>query len=155
MPSLAQIHGLDRLQQAQKMGIMPPIEDTSGGELEAVLTQDTHLQRLLIEEEAFMNEVVEVYVHPSTNENDPPQFILSVNGINQPVFRGSITPIKRKYLEVLARMKETKFSQNQEAPGEARNALIPRTAFVYPFEIRRDPNPRGAAWLYAIMAENQ
>lgn len=108
-----------------------------------------------IELEKFMNDIVEVYVYPSTNESDVPHFILNVNGVNQPVFRGNVTPMKRCFLEVLARMKETRHSQgamNYQNP-EASNALIPRTGQVYPFEVRKDPSPVGGAWLARILQE--
>ena len=116
---------------------------------------DPDLQQRILKQEAFMAEIVEVYVYPSASENDPPHFILNVNGINQPVFRGSVTKMRRAHLEVLARMKETKFSQNSMNymnPDQG-NALIPRTAQVYPFEVRNDPNPIGRVWLDKLMRE--
>jgi len=129
------------------------LEDLGGGEIESVL----NYEKLAIEEEAFMNERVVVYVHPSANDNDPTHFILNVNGRNQPVFRGNETPMRRMYLEVLARMKESKFSQRtyDQTNPEASNALQERTAVVYPFEVREDPNPKGRAWLRAIQMEDQ
>lgn len=102
-----------------------------------------------------MNEIVEVLVHSSSDENAPDHFILNVNGVNQPVFRGNVTPMKRMFLEVLARMKETKYSQRTmdfSAP-ERSNQIIPRTAQVYPFEIVKDPNRNGSAWLHKILSE--
>lgn len=149
----AQIKGLEAMRRSG----VSVLEDTSGGEFEAIVTQDPGLQKQILEEEVFMNEIVEVYCYPSTNENEPPHFTLSVNGTNQPVFRGSVTPMKRKYLEVLARMKQTAFTQPARdiMNPEAGNQLIGRTALVYPFELRKDPNPRGPAWLAAIVSENQ
>src|SRR5512147_2256507 len=67
----------------------------------------------LAADEAFMNEHVTIMIHPTTDENQPNHVILNVNGVNQPVVRGVQTVVKRKYLEVLARMKETKYSQPQ------------------------------------------
>lgn len=115
---------------------------------------DANLNRL-IAQETFMNEIVEVFVHSSSDENAPDHFILNVNGSNQPVFRGHVTPMKRMFLEVLARMKETKYSQRNmdfSAP-EKSNQIIPRTAQVYPFEIVKDPNRNGPAWLHKILSE--
>lgn len=131
------------------------LEDTSGGEIESVLNDDSGLTQV-VKDEAFMNEVVVVHAHASTNENDPPHFILSVNGTNQPVFRGQNTPMKRKYLEVLARMKTTNFTQppRDNMNPEPGNALIPHTGMVYPFQVIEDKNPRGPAWLSAILQEN-
>jgi len=114
-----------------------------------------HTLAAVLDQAKFMEEVCDVYVHSGSNETDPGHFILNVNGINQPVFRGQVTPMRRKYLEVLARMKETKFSQPARDSGnpEPGNALIPRTMQVHPFEVRNDPNRLGPAWLRQILAE--
>jgi hypothetical protein len=129
------------------------------GDVGLQLTTDTihddkHLAKVL-EDEAFMNEIVHVYVHSPSDEQAATHFILNVNGVNQPVFCGNITPMRRKYVEVLARMKETKFSQPAQnlANPEAGNVLIPRTVQIHAFEVRKDPNPLGQAWLGQILAE--
>lgn len=110
--------------------------------------------RTLASDEAFMHETVVVYVHPTTDENQPPHVILNVNGTNQPVIRGVNTPMKRKYLEVLARMKETKYTQmtpNPAAPDVSE--MRARTALVYPFDLIEDSNPKGRAWLNNVLSE--
>ena len=107
-----------------------------------------------LQDELFMEEIVTVYLHPSTDENQPPHVIVNVNGTNQPILRGVPTPIKRKYLEVLARMKETKYTQRVPNASEPdRMVLEPRTAIVYPFDLQEDRNPKGRAWLNHILAE--
>lgn len=138
-------------------GVVNVLDDVSGGEIEAVLNRDPAILKKVADEEVFMNEIVTVFVHPSTNPNDPPHFILSVNGMNQPVFRGQATPMRRKYLEVMARMKETRYTQpaRDMMNPEAGNAMLPATGVVYPFQILEDKNPRGFAWLQAILSENQ
>lgn len=105
-------------------------------------------------EEAFMNELVTVMVHSSTDENQAPHVLLNCNGINQPVVRGVPMEIKRKYLEILARMKETKYTQvtpNPAAPDVTE--FRPRTGLAYPFELVEDKNPKGRAWLQQVLAE--
>jgi len=109
--------------------------------------------RQLAADEAFMNEIVTVRVHETTDENQPPHLIVNCNGMNQPIIRGQDTPIKRKYLEILARMKETKYTQVQHADAPDRLDLRARTALVYPFDLLADPNPKGRAWLNHIIAE--
>jgi len=111
--------------------------------------------RQLASDEAFMEERVTIMIHPTTDENQPNHVILNVNGVNQPVVRGVPTTIKRKYLEVLARMKETKYSQPQRdmANPEYGNQVMGRTALVYPFDVHEDANSKGRAWLQNIMAE--
>lgn len=110
--------------------------------------------RELAASEAFMNEMVEVMVHSSTDENQAPHVILNCNGTNQPILRGVPTRVRRKYVEILARMKETKYSQvtrNPAAPDQI--DMIARHGLAYPFELMHDDNPRGRAWLANVLAE--
>ena len=110
--------------------------------------------RELAASEVFMNELVEVMVHSSTDENQAPHVILNCNGTNQPILRGVPTRVRRKYVEILARMKETKYSQvtrNPAAPDQI--DMIARHGLAYPFEMLSDENPRGRAWLQNVLAE--
>ena len=104
--------------------------------------------------ESFMNEVVTVLVHSSTDENQSPHVIVNCNGVNQPIVRGVPTVIRRKYLEILARMKETKYTQvtpNPAAPDVSE--MKARHGLAYPFEVIEDANPKGRAWLNNVLAE--
>ena len=108
----------------------------------------------LASSEVFMNEQVTIMVHSTTDENQPPQVIVNCNGMNQPIIRGYPTTIKRKYVEILARMKETKYSQvtrNPAAPDQI--DMVARHGLSYPFDLVEDKNPRGRAWLTNVMAE--
>jgi len=110
--------------------------------------------RELASSELFMNEMVTVLVHATTDENQSPHVILNCNGTNQPIMRGVPTTVRRKYVEILARMKETKYSQvtrNPAAPDQI--DMIARHGLAYPFELMEDANPRGRAWLSNVMAE--
>lgn len=108
----------------------------------------------LASSEVFMNEHVTIMVHSTTDENQPPQVIVNCNGMNQPIIRGYPTTIKRKYVEILARMKETKYNQvtrNPAAPDQIE--MVARHGLSYPFDLVEDKNPRGRAWLTNVMAE--
>ena len=108
----------------------------------------------LASSEVFMTEHVTIMVHSTTDENQPPQVIVNCNGMNQPIIRGYPTTIKRKYVEILARMKETKYSQvtrNPAAPDQI--DMVARHGLSYPFDLVEDKNPRGRAWLTNVMAE--
>lgn len=108
----------------------------------------------LVAEESFMNEPVTVEIHTTTDENQPPQVIVNVNGVNMVFFRGIPTVAKRKYVEVLARMKETKYTERLANPMDPSSIEhIPRTVLVYPFSVLEDKNPKGRAWLAHVMAE--
>ena len=68
--------------------------------------------------------------------------------------RGVPMRVRRKYVEILARMKETKYSQvtrNPAAPDQI--DMIARHGLAYPFEMLSDENPRGRAWLSNVLAE--
>ena len=108
----------------------------------------------VVKEEKFMEEIVVVMIHPGNNENDAPYAHLNVNGMNQIIPRGQNVPIKRKYLEVLARMKETRYNQvtrNPSAPDQV--DMVARHGLVYPFDLVEDPNPKGRGWLNNVLAE--
>lgn len=110
--------------------------------------------RQLAADEAFMNELVTVMIHSTTDENQAPHVIVNCNGTNQPIIRGVPTKIRRKYVEILARMKETKYTQvtpNPAAPDVSE--LRARHGLAYPFDLVDDANPRGRAWLQNVLAE--
>ena len=104
--------------------------------------------------EAFMNELVTILVHSTTDENQAPHVIVNCNGVNQPIMRGVPMQVKRKYVEILARMKETKYSQvtrNPSAPDQI--DMVARHGLSYPFDLVEDKNPKGRAWLSHVLAE--
>ena len=108
----------------------------------------------LAADESFMNEMVTVMVHSTTDENQAPHVIVNCNGTNQPIIRGVPVAVKRKYVEILARMKETKYTQltpNPAAPDVSE--LRARHGLAYPFDLVEDKNPRGRAWLNNVLAE--
>jgi hypothetical protein len=104
--------------------------------------------------ERFMNEMVVITVHESPNEEDLPVVCPMVNGTGQPIVRGYPTAVKRKYVECLARAKETKYKQVQmDANDPSSLKMVPRTVLAYPFAIERDDNPNGRAWLRDIIRQ--
>ena len=108
----------------------------------------------LVADEAFMNELVTVMIHSTTDENQPSHCVVSCNGMNQPIMRGYPTTVKRKYVEILARMKETQYTQvtrNPAAPDQI--DMVARHGLCYPFDLVDDKNPRGRAWLQNVLAE--
>ena len=102
--------------------------------------------------EAFMNEMVTVEIADTTDENLASSFLLNVNGRNLPMVRGVPLQIRRLYLEVLARCKETKYRQEIDPIHLDKTTMVPRTAYAYPFQVTAD-SPKGRAWLKAVMAE--
>lgn len=115
------------------------------------VTGDRALKQL-VEEDTFMEEPVEIMIHQGYGDSDPDHVVLNCNGTNMVVFRGVATTVKRKYVEILARMSETRYSQRRHPINLDQSDLIPRTGLVYPFDVVTDENPKGRAWLRAIIA---
>jgi hypothetical protein len=117
---------------------------------------DNELGRVAAQE-AFMNEPIKIRLATTTDPNATPYAIVTVNDVrNRAVIpRGVPFDVKRSHVEVLARMRETRYTQpnrNMSDP-ESGNGLVPQHAMVYPFEVLHDPNPKGRAWLERVMSE--
>lgn len=110
----------------------------------------------LAADEAFMHERVKILIHSTTDANAPPYFRGGVGQDQETVLRDVPTWVYRKTLEVIARMKETRVSQDltPNAQGEITAAsLRGHTGLSYPFVLLEDKNPRGPAWLANVLAE--
>ena len=105
-----------------------------------------------VELERFMNEHVLVRVHDSNDENAVQAIPLGVNGITQWVMRGAPQEIRRKYVEVLARARQTTYKQSAPRVELTDSRPEPKTAMSYPFSVERDTS-KGMAWLREIMAQ--
>ncbi|MBO9679559.1 MAG: hypothetical protein J7556_15055 [Acidovorax sp.] len=103
--------------------------------------------------EAFMNEPVMVTVMSGGKDNEAPFVQVAVNGVIQMFRRDVPIVVKRKYVERLARAKEAGYDQTvDDRLGEKMNQLQQKHSLRYPFQVNRDDNPRGAAWLRAVLA---
>ena len=103
--------------------------------------------------EAFMNEPVMGTVMSGGKDNEALYVPVAVNGVTQMFKRDTPIVVKRKYVERLARAKETGYDQTvDDRLGERMNSLHNRHSLRYPFQVNRDDNPRGAAWLRSILA---
>ena len=119
------------------------------------ITGNPDLARIAAEE-AFMNDFMKIMIFPTTDANASPYATLSVNGERVIVRRAVKTVVKRKHVEVLARMKETRYSQdlNPNSNGEiTTDSVRGHSALAYPFTVLEDPSPKGGAWLEHILAE--
>lgn len=103
--------------------------------------------------EAFMNEPVMVTVLSSGKDNEAMYVQVAVNGVIQMFKRDTPIVVKRKYVERLARAKETGYDQQvDDRMGERMNILQSRHSLRYPFQVNRDDNPKGQAWLRSVLA---
>jgi len=127
-----------------EFGVVPNLSDEL---IDAPVTMEG------LELEAFMNEPVMVTVLSGGKDNEAPYVPVAVNGVTQMFMRDVPMVVKRKYVERLARAKETGYDQTvDDRMGERMNILHNRHSLRYPFQVNRDDNPRGAAWLRAILA---
>lgn len=107
-------------------------------------------------EEKFMHDVLKIMIFPTTDPNAPPYAQVSVNGQMTAIPRAIPVPVHRKHVEVLARMRETRITQDMtpNAQGEiTTDSLRGHTGLCYPFSVLHDPDSRGGAWLANILAE--
>lgn len=101
---------------------------------------------------AFMEELVEVEVHESTDPNAEPVVDLYCNGIPQRFLRGVPIAVKRKYVQILADARQTSMTTVVKVDGEnVINRINKHSALRYPFRVVRDDNPRGRDWLRAAL----
>lgn len=102
---------------------------------------------------AFMEEPVDIMVHETTDPNEQMLVDVYCNGIPQRFIRGQVQTVKRKYVEILARAKQTSIStKTVTTTDDVINRIDKHTALRYPFSIVSDPNPKGAAWLKSVLA---
>lgn len=126
--------------------------ETDDSSIDSIATSDLGS---VAREEKFMHDPVTIVIMSTTDANAPPYADVSVNGQKVVVRRNVKTVVLRKHLEVLARMKETRWLQPQDLIGAVgMESLRGHTAHVYPFQVISDPNPLGGAWLDHIMAED-
>lgn len=124
-------------------------KDTRG--IDVVSARDFVAQAEL---EDFMNDILTIYVHPSNNKEDNPVIVPNVNGVNQPIVRGQDCRVKRKFVEALARGRDTRYEQKFPDKSEPdKYIMAPDTVVTNSFVVRKDPHPKGHEWLQAILAE--
>lgn len=103
----------------------------------------------------FMEEPVRVYIQESNGDFDESSFTIWVNGRPETFTEGQEKTVARKYLEGLARAKKTTYRNSRKTRDDGENfyQYIPRTGVRYPFAVVEDRNPRGRAWLEAVLRQ--
>lgn len=107
-----------------------------------------------LEDMAFANEIVTVMIHESTDKSANPFPEVIVNGRVQRFVRGHEQQVRRCYVEKLARMKLTTYSnlKTKDVDGEDVYRYPSSTGLQFPFVVI-DDSPKGVAWLKGILAE--
>jgi hypothetical protein len=121
---------------------------TPGAEVEPV----TSLGMDAIDLEKFMHEMVTIYVHPTREKGTLDVITPNANGINQPIIRGVNTPVRRKYVEALARCHSIRYEQRVQNPSQPENIqMVEKRVPDYPFDVVEDTK-LGKEWLKKIYA---
>jgi hypothetical protein len=104
--------------------------------------------------EAFMNQKLLININLSGNKEDLPVLLPNINGINHPILRGVDTWVKRKFVEVLARTRLTRYEQRIPDPMHPDKFVMDRhTSVKDPFIVKKDPHKFGRNWLEGILRE--
>ncbi len=110
---------------------------------------------------AFNEEILEVMISESNEQNPEHYVFLKVNGRgampnNVPwVPRGVPVKIARKYVERLCRAKPVNIRtvEARDMDGALTTRIHRTSALKYPFSVIYDPNPKGRAWLSNLLSQ--
>lgn len=104
----------------------------------------------------FNEDVLEIRLEPSSEENAPTVIDVTVNGETVWIPVGQDIRIKRKFVEVLMRSKPVAISTAHEDIGAKviNNRIVRNTRAKYPLSILSDPaQGKGIEWMRRIRAE--
>lgn len=103
----------------------------------------------------FMAEPISVRIATSTDKNAEQIFEININGRLELFRRGETKTVPRYFVDRLARLKETTYTQQEVLNNEGIKDILyqPHTGLKYDFSVTRDDHPRGGEWLRAVLAE--
>lgn len=105
--------------------------------------------------ELFMNEMLVIQIHDTTDKNAPPRVFVGDNGEMLWLPRKVKIRIPRRFVERLAQSHEASYTQERNPDPNADEGMVTRksSAQPYPFSVLYDPNPMGQRWLRRTMRE--
>jgi len=103
----------------------------------------------------FMNEPITIRIATSTDKNAEQCFELNINGKAEFFRRGETKTVKRHFVDLLLRLKQTVYGQDMVINKEGIKSYVypASTGLKYDFAITRDDNPLGKSWERAVLAE--
>lgn len=106
--------------------------------------------------EKFMAEPIVIRIHRTADKNEPPIAELGLNGVKAFVPRDKPVRLPRAYVEILARSQVRNYSQERNPDPNADEGMFTKRhgGASYPFQVIKDDNPRGRAWLARITHES-
>lgn len=103
-----------------------------------------------LDEEAFMQQPIEVHMHDAPDENEPQYAEVTVNGVYKLIHRGTTATIPRSHVGVLCDAKQQRVQQKRIVGSDGSMSYQEQvvTRLSYPFSVIHDPAGRkGADWL--------
>lgn len=101
---------------------------------------------------AFMEELIEVEVHESTDPNAMPIIDVYCQGVPQRFVRGMRQTVKRKFVQILCDARQQSLRTTTKVDGEGVvNRIDKHSALRYPFSVTHDANRAGRDWLRAAL----
>lgn len=130
-----------------------PTKDSQVGEPKLVAVAERMPDAEKLANLAFMAEKVTIRVGTSSDPNVEQVFELNIGGRAEFFRRGETKTLPRNFVDHLARMKVTKYSQQEVVQDGIKQIVnIPHTALKYDFAMVADANPKGPDWLKATLA---
>lgn len=124
-----------------------------GQNLVEPITKDA-LNKEYQEELAFMDEMLDIMLHESTDKNAEDPVPVGCNGVFVYIKRGQPTRVKRKFVNhLIAKNTRVSTPEYTNAAGERAFKIVQQQGLKYPFSILKDPSHKGGEWLARRMAE--
>ncbi len=118
---------------------------------DVVLASPEDMKKSYMSDLAFNEEIVEITIAEDNSEFPVDPVWVSCNGREKFIYRGEPTKIQRKFVECLCNpMVRISTKQKKNSLGEDETEIQQHRSLQYPFQIV-DPNPKGKAWLRALM----
>jgi len=97
---------------------------------------------------AFDQELVQIRIHDTSDKDADPAFILSINGEKEVFVRGGVKTVKRMFVGALCSAKPVHYGNEEYEDFTGVGVRHPaRRGLRYAFDVLKDDNPKGAAWL--------
>jgi len=156
MPRIKERHSED-FPLAQPSNIDLPITGALNRESEVIVPADANaLNKNYVDALKFNEDILEIMIEPSSEENAPTVIDVAVNGETAWIPVGQNVRLKRKFVEVLMRSKPVSISTSHEDIGAKiiNNRVLRNTRAKYPLSVLSDPaQGRGVEWMRRIRAE--
>lgn len=102
----------------------------------------------------FMEEEVTIYIQDTNVPHADQRFGITVNGREIVFLVGRQYTVSRKYVETLARGKQTHYGNEEYTEDGIHGVRWPaRSGLRYPFSVVEDKNPVGHLWLKSVLAQ--